>query len=415
MILDYCMVVCDLFLLLQKIKNMPVYYKISLTPLAPFFFGKDAISELGNKQNYFQTSAFLPPQTTLLGMLRHHLLMKKGWAFPQVESSTAEDLENLIGQKGFVPYTLNNYGVIQRLSPVFLTKNNAEHYFLCNKLFVKGTEVSSESSTGKAFGSTEDSKANHILKLNGNKLTAKDLFDDCFVNYKNINDKIEFNNVISQVLQTGNTKTAYRKEMSDDEAYYRFNHASFVQHSDIKEEKEEKRTYKRKNVNTPSFILNDIYKFSFYAELQNEELEDQYSNVIIMGKEQSPFQMDIAKLPFIENVQEIPILFQKPEINAINKRVWLLSNLFSEESNELKANTNFICTESAPFRCFTKSVHHDQRAKKWSFSKPNKTTEYSLYKQGGILYSDKISELKDSVFDKAPEWQKIGYNYFKTI
>jgi hypothetical protein len=379
------------------------------------------ISELGNKQNYFQASAFLPPQTTLLGMLRHHLLMKKGWAFPQVEQSTEVNLKNLIGEKGFDPNIKNNYGVIEKISPVFLAQNNQGHYFICNKLFViknikeenkqngieKTIEVKAEKSNGKSFGSIENSKNNFVLKLEGNNLTAKDFFDDYFINYDDITDKIKFSEVISQVLQTGNTKTSYRKEMSDDEAYYRFNYASINQHENINEKKEEKRFYRKKDLDTVTFILNDTFKFAFYAQLQSEELENKFNNVIIMGKEQSPFQIEIEKLT------DIPLLFNPTQLST--QRVWLLSNLFSEDSFNLEANTNFICADSVPFRCFTKAINHDQRAKKWSFLKPTKTVEYSLYKHGGILYTEKIAELKAKVFDSASEWQAIGYNYFKTI
>ena len=181
---------------------MSIYYKISLTPLAPYFFGKDVISELGNKQNYFQTSGFIPSQTSLLGMLRHHLLMKNGWAFPQVGPSTKGNLDDLIGEKGFDPVTQNNYGVIEKISPVFLTKNNKDHYFVCNKLFVKKMvkdeneqkdiekifEVEAEHSKGISFGSIEDSKSNVVLKVNDCKLTAKDLFDEYFIDYQDINN-----------------------------------------------------------------------------------------------------------------------------------------------------------------------------------------------------------------------------------
>jgi len=378
--------------------------------MAPYFFGKETLSELGNKQNYFQTSAFLPSQSTLLGMLRHHLLIRKGWAFPQVQQSTKSNLENLIGEKGFDPNANNKYGVIEKISPVFITRNNQSHYFLCSKLFVNGNEVKGELSKGKSFGSIEESKTNFVLKLNDNNLTAKDFFDEYFMDYLNADDKIEFKTIITPVLQTGNTKWAYRKEMSDDEAYYRFNYASFNQFIDIPKTgkmKEEKRTYRKKTLNPSTYLLGDTFKFAFYVQLQSEELEDKYKNVIIMGKEQSPFQIEIEKLT------DVPFLFNPPQLST--QRVWLLSNLFSEDSSNLKTNTDFICADSVPFRCFTKEINHDQRARKWSFSKPNKTVEYSLYKQGGILYTEKISELKEKVFDSALEWQNIGYNYFKTI
>jgi hypothetical protein len=162
-------------------------------------------------------------------------------------------------------------------------------------------------------------------------------------------------------------------------------------------------------------MLNDTFKFAFYVQLKSDELEDKFNNVIIMGKEQSPFIMEIEKIPLKNGKQSIPVIFESLPVNSDHKRVWILSNLYTDDSSRLKTNTNFICAESIPFKCFTKAINHSQRSKTWSFSKPNKTVEYSLYKQGGIIYTDKISELTATVFDAAGEWKKIGYNYFKTI
>ncbi len=393
--------------------------------MAPYFFGKETLSELGNKQNYFQTSAFLPSQTTLLGMLRHHLLLRKGWAFPQVQPSTKFEISNLVGERGFVPNTKNDYGVIEKLSPVFITKNNNGHYFLCNKLYVKKKvkkeendeeieklfEVKAKKSDGNSFGSTENTRSNFILQADDKNLTAKDFFKEHFLNFEKTTDKLEFESVISQVLQTGNTKTAYRKEMSDDEAYYRFNYASFNQHVDIRVKnkiKEEKRTYRKKSLTESNFMLNNSFQFAFYVKLKSEELEDNYNNVIIMGKEQSPFQLHIEKLP----TGEIPVLFQNNSINSTDNRVWLLSGLFVATSNDLKMHSNFICADKTPFRCFTKAINHSLREKKWAYNLPIKTMEYSLYAQGGIVYADDIPKLENE-FNS--EWQTIGYNYFKTI
>lgn len=388
---------------------MKTYYQISLKPLAPYFFGQGADSEFGNKQSYFQSSAFMPSQTTLLGMLRYHLLLKKGWAFPQVNKSSKEDIGNLIGSKGFIPFLRNKYGVINKISPVFITKNNTGQYFFCNKLFVGDYQVAAAPGSGSFFGSTEDTSKNWILKMNNNPLTAKDEFSSYFLDYNDITKRIAFEEVITDVLITGNTKTAYRKHLSDDEAYFRFNHQEFVEHTLIKEKPTERRKYRRKDLNN-LFALENEYRFSFYVELSEDGLDNGldngYKDVILMGKEQSPFEIEVRKL------EEQPNLFSSNVQNVTGNRIWLLSDLFVEDSTLLRQNSNFICADALSSGSFTKPI--DISKNKWSYHKPE-INFYSLYAKGGVVYSDKISELNTKVFDVAPEWQNIGYNYFKTI
>lgn len=384
---------------------MTAYYQISLKPLAPYFFGQGTNAGLGNKQNYFQHSAFMPSQTTLLGMLRYHLLLKKGWAFPQTTPSTKKDIDDLIGSKGFIPSSNNNYGVINKISPVFITKNNERHYFFGNKLFVGGDPVVAESGSGLSFGSTEDLGKNWVLKMNNERLTAKEEFSSYLIDLDDLSKKIAFEEMITDVLFTGNTKTAYRKHLSDDEAYFRFNHQEFVEHTLIKEKPAEKRKYRRKNLNN-QFVLENEYKFSFYAELTKEELDDGYKDVILMGKEQSPFEMEVKKH------EGQPNLFTSNGQNATGNRIWLLSDLFVDDSTLLKQKSNFICADALASGSFTKPI--DVIKGKWSYHKPE-INSYSLYAKGGIIYSDEISELSKAVFDAATEWQSIGYNYFKTI
>lgn len=384
---------------------MATYYQISLKPLAPYFFGQGTNAELGNKQNYFQHSAFMPSQTTLLGMLRYHLLLKKGWAFPQINKSSKDEIENLIGYKGFIPSSNNQYGVINKISPVFITKNNEGQYFFGNKLFVGSNPVEERSGPGLSFGSTEDANKNWVLNMNNNPLTAKDEFSSYFLDFGDINKKIAFDEVITDVLLTGNTKTAYRKHLSDDEAYFRFNHQEFVEHILIKEIPTERRKYRRKNLNN-QYALENEYKFSFYVELTEDELADGYKDVILIGKEQSPFQMEVKKL------QDQPNLFASNGQNATGNRIWLLSDLFVKDSTQLKAKSSFICADALSSGSFTKP--NDISNNKWSYHKPE-INSYSLYAKGGIIYSEKISELNTEVFGAATDWQNIGYNYFKTI
>lgn len=98
---------------------MSKWYKINLKPLAPYFFGQELNAELGNKQSYYQKSAIFPQQSTLLGLIRHQLLLQHGLAKPRVTGATGNP-KDLVGSVGFKPETIiPDYGKIEKLSPVF--------------------------------------------------------------------------------------------------------------------------------------------------------------------------------------------------------------------------------------------------------------------------------------------------------
>lgn len=379
---------------------MSVYYKISLQPLAPFFFGEDTNAELGNKQNYFQKSMQFPAQTTLLGMLRHHLLMKKGWAFPKVNTPTNDDIINLIGLHGFQPDADNKFGVIERISPVFITKDNQGHYFLCNKLKIKLKETEVEvayrldSGNSFSFASTNE---NFVLSANGNKLTDKDNFVE---ELRNLDDHstIKTDEVFGISLRSGNTKIAYRDELSEDNAYYRFQYARFKQTEEIVKDK----PFNKRKIckSAGSLLLKDNYQFAFYADLTDESLEDGYDGYILMGKEQSVFKLTIQKM------DTKPLLFQSLKSG---KRLWLLSPLKPESEQSFQQKIQFACADNVVLRSFTKGIDENKSTERWNFNLPQKSGGTNMYQRGGILYMNDQSSIK------ADNWSKIGYNYFATI
>ena len=78
--------------------------EIKLTPITPFFFGKENLSEIGNKFDYFQTSSENPQQTTLLGFLRHKILRDNGINLDSnnFRNDKSYKIDELIGNNGFI-------------------------------------------------------------------------------------------------------------------------------------------------------------------------------------------------------------------------------------------------------------------------------------------------------------------------
>lgn len=101
-------------------------YKVTFTPSGPYFFGNEKTfgypgQDVGGALNnrYFIRGEALPSQTTLLGALRYMLLPLKGYG------NLAEKVNvDAVGKESYHinAGTVQNFGRIRSLSPLFLTK-----------------------------------------------------------------------------------------------------------------------------------------------------------------------------------------------------------------------------------------------------------------------------------------------------
>ena len=109
-------------------------YLIRFTPMEPYFFGNERTLNYPDSQSQYQNLYFVrgentPLQTTLLGALRFMLLQKHGRG-PNDFKPLEKKEENLIGKNSFNPEIKQGqgFGVIKKLSPVFLTDAIGIHY-----------------------------------------------------------------------------------------------------------------------------------------------------------------------------------------------------------------------------------------------------------------------------------------------
>ena len=117
-------------------------YRIDLLPLGHFFFAQELIAELGNKSNYYQQSALFPQQTTLLGMLRHQLLLQHN-LIPLYSGTNSQHAPDIIGNGSFLvanPTGSNSFGHIKSISPCFLS-NSEELFLLRNRERTSGNPI----------------------------------------------------------------------------------------------------------------------------------------------------------------------------------------------------------------------------------------------------------------------------------
>lgn len=103
---------------------MSTSFLMTLQPLEPYFFGNEKTfsfdPQTPAESRYFIKGDRMPAQTTLLGMLRYEMMPVKRASFRYEEQEMTRN-ERMIGKESFqIGKDAQTFGVIERLSPVFL-------------------------------------------------------------------------------------------------------------------------------------------------------------------------------------------------------------------------------------------------------------------------------------------------------
>ena len=217
-------------------------YLVKLKPLKPFFFGGEVtFGKLGDENSsYLVYSRLFPQQSAVLGMIRKEVLLQSTLLTTKADGESIneekkEKAKELIGVESFdINSSLQDFGVIKEISPIFLLKEN--------KRFIKKAKV----------GKYKDG----ILEGYNPK-------DDIFDNFVCVDsdEVLTTDKIFEPVTQVGIKKTDKKEDKED--AFY-------------------KKT---------SYLLKDDFCFSFYLEI-DMELKSSY---IKLGADSSVFKMDITK------------------------------------------------------------------------------------------------------------------------
>ncbi len=215
-------------------------YLITLTPLAPFFFGGNkTFGTLGDKEksNYLVKSRLFPQQTALLGMIRKEMLVQAGFLTKRVRGEGIDShlklkAKELVGETKFIFNQEQSFGELKSLGAVFLMQGE--------KRYIKKVDIDSyQYSNG--------------LLLNYNP--KQDIYDN-FTSTDN-QKKLQVSDIFEEVAQIG------IKKMGGDDAYFK------------------KSSYK----------LKDKFKFAFFIE---SDFELQNSKVSL-GADGSIFKMEVEQ------------------------------------------------------------------------------------------------------------------------
>ncbi|KAF5066213.1 CRISPR-associated protein [anaerobic digester metagenome] len=392
-------------------------FLIKLTPLTPYFFGGENTFGDG-KINYFARSNYLPQQTTILGMLRHQLLVQNNLIGTDPIDS---DWKSLIGEDSFQKKDgkfISDFGIINKISPVFLADEKS--YYITQSL-------------DWAYSINES-------KLSGqNNQNISDIqVAPIEVDYHVDNGFAIFNEDIRNipVLTCGNRKydpklglkslwvdsrgeRLIQWEYENPEKFKNgrgFDNGVFVPHSQIGIQRilDRKRTDKGDFYKQVSYKLVDGFSFAFFAEIN---LSDKYkfeSRNIIMGGEKTVVRMEVNP---INNLTFESIFSIKTYLGKHSRKhpsIVLLSDSLCVDS--VLENCSFSINESINFKNIITQQKKDINYAAFHKSGVSKNSEnLKLFRRGSVFYpcEGKMSEVENAIKNDA--FSKIGYNKYLII
>lgn len=369
-------------------------YKLTLRPLDYYFFGtnKKYQRKLDEKKEHFRTNYSIdsykwPQQTSILGMLRKQVLIWNNEFNLNGKYENESKIQSLIGKEGFKLEKVNeelDYGVIKKISPVFLEKEGVIY-----------TEGPFDIQLGEPIKINEElSKSILRLSLNGKikdnylieNYDPKSSFENSYVslskssrNLKNEDDFFEFSSMLQVKIENDKESEIFRKQR---------------------------------------YKLKEDVKFVFYAEIEESLIiADLKKDIVFIGGEKSAFELEVfkegEKSQEFDDLEIISVKFDK-YIKFKEKqysKIYALSDIYlsSENYDEIY---NFILggyIQYINFNCFTNKINDIKinENKKRLIEGRNKIIKRGSY----FIIKTEDEEKFKALIEKNKIFKQIGYNY----
>ena len=374
--------------------------EIRLTPVTPYFFGKENWGELGNKYDYFQTSQEYPQQTTLLGFLRHKILRDNGIDLDKdnFRNTLDQKPEDLVGIKGFEPgeYKADKFGKVLSISPCFIADNNNNYLWERCHEYVKNGNRTEELCLDEE---NKILKWHDSIKNTDIKYLAKHPY------YENLNN-IEKDKIFHTNAKPGNFKGGTKPKLTDD-SYFIMKYRNISKNEEICKS------------NTMKFQKKENLSFGFLACIDQDAPINTTDDFMPMGKDRSIFKVETSvikeNIALHEHKHEKFYDF-KPDLKIGDDedseylKCVLLSDAMAVDDDHKKLNQLCLLqiTGLQRMRFITRETK-----KFYPGARPVKSSKaYNLISRSSVLFLKK--EKKDEVqeiFDNAADFKQIGYNY----
>jgi len=301
---------------------MSYKYLVKLKPIDTFFFGGDiTFGELGDKENgsYIVKSRIFPQQSAVLGMIRREMMIQQGLLTRKrrgewVDSQNVKEAKALVGDAQFSINTKEqDYGIINSISPIFITKDN-ENFIVKNNCGIFNK------SEGKSYIDEEMKDFIPILDNFDVKKGIKRLL-------VSQNRSLKIDKIFKPIERVGN-----QKEEQDDALF---------------------------KITSYQFLCQ--FEFAFILELNREYSFD--DSVVLLGGNNSYFRLTSKPM---ENTFDKIFSFLKPKDNT----VLLLSDSYLGEN--VLNYCDFAVSSTISFR----NIHSKIKKQKGEFVKNDKIDLY---------------------------------------
>jgi len=337
-------------------------YLTRLKPLGPFFFGGEITFGEAENKNYLVRSNLFPQQTTILGMLRKKLLIQEGYLKVTdkgeiLDIGGKQKIESLIGPKSFdIRETEQGFGVIKRISPVFLCKvdPSSKEMQLFN-IAPKDLGMKFKKSSGRSM--LNKGSKDFVPFMEGYK--SKKVLVDLFIK-AGTDERIKVDEIFLPAEKIGITKG--KGEVQEEKAFYK---------------------------QTAYRLING---FEFVCIVEIDSKPNMKGGFVFMGADKSAFIM---------TVEDYEKSFEDTfSIGPDNGRIVLLSDAYVEEN--IYEYCYFAMTGTVTFRNIKSSTGN------YRLTKEKK--KHTFLKRGSVLYPNDRSKVITKM--QKPHLQKIGYNIF---
>lgn len=425
--------------------------KISLRPLNNFFFGgESSFNEPGvdksRRTSYVLHSRRFPQQTGALGLIRNQLLLQSGL----LSDNTAkirdkEQAKILIGPHGFrLGAKEENYGVIRKLSPVFLEAIDGK---LCVPAPLDDVQIPGEENDKPPRNMVFEMKD---IGENETKALLRHYREKAGV-YTQFQHPDKGNALLGQLYsshkQVGITKAARPwgnsvEKKGDESGYY---YQTFLRFTP------EPKPFKNEHSEgEPPFY---IAGFCFYVELSKEatgkEIRYEWSEeparnakdnrfslqdaLVEFGGERSTFHMRVNKIddadwPIFKTAYQNTYIAEELKNKVL--RLVCLSPCYVQGLDELRLLTHLRVSETVPFRFLRSSVESTenyQEVKRKEGAQPDQAIRnqvplgllesklFQLFDRGSVFYFDAEKKGQIEQLFKHKDFQTIGYNQYHIL
>jgi CRISPR-associated protein Cmr3 len=378
------------------------WFLVTLTPLETFFFGGErTFNPSEGESNYFVTSNYIPQQTTLLGLMRYLVLQKQGM-LNRPSSETA----HLIGNRGFTldhrTDTLADYGLIHRISPVFIRYENPcepiRNYLILAKDY-------SWNDSQHQLIPLELQRDYGKTKAAGSRIRY---YAPWLLGYKSKNG-------LATVLVQGDGKRWHALEGGENPIFVADERVGIRKPRLKKRTRKEEDAYYRQKF----FRLSKYFSFAFFAQLECDAQgrPPVQSSLTQVGAERSLFKVRITPA----NGERFETVFGTETFllgrNQRNEyQVILTSDAFVKNESVLFDLIDFSIHSAVDFRYIETPtgahVKYAQMSYQQSHNSLSKSGKYNLIERGSVFWFEEKN--KQKVLDQLniPRFQQIGYNTY---